>query len=89
MEYLTPTSQSNLGVKIQDINLAKDLSKQDIASIREMLKDQKHKADEIILDEMNKDELEQLLVSVGLTKGPTNLVDDIHLYQLHRPILHH
>ena len=36
MEYLTPTSQSNLGVKIQDINLAKDLSKQDIASIREL-----------------------------------------------------
>ena len=36
MEYLTPTSQSNLGVKIQDINLAKDLSKQEIASIREL-----------------------------------------------------
>ena len=36
MEYLTPTSQSNLGVKIQDINLAKDLSKQDIVSIREL-----------------------------------------------------
>ena len=36
MKYFTPTSQSNLGVKIQDINLAKDLSKQDIASIREL-----------------------------------------------------
>ena len=58
----------------------RDSNNEDIASIREMLKDQKHKADEIILDEMNKDELEQLLVSVGLTKGPPNVVEDIHEY---------
>jgi len=34
MEYSAPISKSNLGVSIQDINLAKSLSKEDIESIR-------------------------------------------------------
>ena len=36
MEFTTLTSQSNLGVKIQDVNLAESLSKKNLKSIRDL-----------------------------------------------------